>query len=223
MEEVSTLALWHRCARSDDERLWSALVRRLEPRLRGYVRGVLHDHKLTQLAGGVDDNLQEVYCRLLERSRRTLRATCARSDASLMSYLRKVCWSVILDQTRRTLAAKRQAAPPEVLAQRLPPPPDAFELSERRLLAADARRLLRLACIREASSRRIGVRNSWIVERALFHGWPSSEIATQVGISPSTVDGVVARCRASLARAGWRLPRRCQAPSAPRTSQAASA
>jgi DNA-directed RNA polymerase specialized sigma24 family protein len=218
MERSKTLELWRRCAVSNDDADWRGLIELLEPRMRSYLRW-----RLLTLAGrsssdAVEERLQDVYCRLLDRSRHPLRACRAQSERALFAYLKRICASVVLDAYRRQAASKRQfqhygrtGSPDET---------QGTQTIERGALLAQLRRLLQEACLRATDCPRRGRRNGWILERALVDGWTSREIAAVVGIGPNAVDSVISRQRGRLAAAGLRLPDRdLTARLRPRTSR----
>jgi len=204
--------LFRSCSASSCELAWGEFVERFHGRLVVAVR-----RALLRLAGGlryderVEDLVQEVYCRLLGDGRRK-RTFHGQTEAQLMSYLRRVAISVVIDARREALAEKRWGGQriawtdwnPEaggsVVAESGP---------EHRLLAGERRRaflsVCRLALGRQANSATVE-----IARLALLEGWTSREIAAGLGgrMGVAGVDSVIHRLRRRLAFQGIALPRR---------------
>jgi DNA-directed RNA polymerase specialized sigma24 family protein len=176
----------------------------------------------------VEEVMQEVYCRLLDRD--ALTACRAANEAQAVTYLFKVVDSVVFDQLRLGRAAKRgggwaaRSMPSAQERRLLRSKVDPGGTPEDRLLAAEQRRLL-FERWRDIGNEMQGERNLRILRLALIEGWSSREIARTHKLAPSSVDTVVHRLRRRLSEDGYALPRRTpclsHAPRAPRAPKLA--
>ena len=155
--------------------------------------------------------MQDVYCRLLERGAEAFRGE---NEGEVMSYLRRVCDSVVVDQKRCRSTRKRggQAlfvdldldwmAPTELVADGGSSPEARCLHRELRGLLLDGCRVLHQGPYRE--------RNLVIFELAVLDGWTSREIAEGFdwGIKIGSIDSVVHRQRRKLKRRGLEAPDR---------------
>jgi RNA polymerase sigma factor (sigma-70 family) len=186
------------------------VVRRFGGRLKAKAGRALAQFGVPPRADQVEEVLQEVYCRLLDRDALT---TCrAASEAQAVAYLFRVVESVVVDQLRLGHAAKRGGGPARRMAgaeerRLLKSKVDPGGTPEDRLLAAERRRLL-LAHWRDLGNEVQGERNLRILRLALIEGWSSEEIARIHKLKPSSIDTVVHRLRRRLSEGGFALPRR---------------
>jgi len=212
MKDASAVELFRICTAGDrDNRAWGEFVLRFQPRLRANVARALR--RLDQRASpeAVDDLVQDVYCRLLERGAEAFRGE---NEGEVMSYLRRVCDSVVVDQKRCRSTRKRggqalfvdldfdRMAPTELVADGGSSPEDRCLHRELRGLLLDGCRLLHQGPYRE--------RNLVIFELAVLDGWTSREIAEGFdwGIKIGSIDSVVHRQRRKLKRRGLEAPDR---------------
>jgi len=193
---------------------WDRLVRRHRRRVAGAVRRVLHRAGARPLPEDVDDLVQEVWYRLLERCGPGLGPLGGLDEPRAGAYLARVARNAASDRLRRERAVKRgrgwlrrDGLAAECAAESVADPAPS---PEERALAGERRRRFRAVCRRHAPRGRRGARDAAIAERALVDGWSSRRIAAALGgeLTPSSVDSVVHRMRAALAREGIELPRR---------------
>ena len=191
------------------------IVRRFGGRLEIKARRALARFGVPPRADQVQEVIQEVYCRLLERD--ALTACHAASEAQAVSYLFRVVESVVVDQLRLGRAAKRgggratKGMPSGEERRLLKSKVDPGGTPEDRLLAAERRRLI-FAHWRDIGNEVQGRRNLRILRLALLEGWSSREIARTHKLAPSSVDTVIHRLRRRLSRDGFALPRRTPSP-----------
>jgi RNA polymerase sigma factor (sigma-70 family) len=208
MERCEAAQLLRQCASRANEASWNELIRRYGRRLELGVRRGLRRAGMQAAPERVEELLQEVYCRLLERGGQALARFHGDSEGEASAYLGRLAENVVLDWVRSSLAQKRAAhaaAESELLARRRrasgPSPEEATLLGE-------CRRLLAARC-REAVGRH-AARQLWVLRLALLEGWSSREIAaaTHGELRPGSIDSLVARVRRRLAAQGCELPRR---------------
>jgi len=210
MESLASRHLARRCAVERDGSVWNELLRRHGRRLERGVRRALRRAGAEAGADSVAEQLQEVYCRLLEAGGRVLLRFRGRSDEELSAYLGRVAETVVVDRLRASRAAKRggdrvRAAAASELARAA----GADESPEERVLRRERHRLFLRRCRELVGGERPG-RSVRVLRLALLEGWSSSEISTALGgaVAPSSVDSLVYRVRRRLAAAGLALPRR---------------
>lgn len=165
----------------------------------------------------VDDALQDLYCRLLDRDRRGALLIRGESEPELKRYLQQIAFRFVVDRIRRLRAIKRggggNRARGRTLANtagRIEELAFDAELSpEERLLMRERWRLLVRQC-GKAGSRQHRVRNLEILRLALIQGFTSREISLILAdqLSPSGVDTVLSRLRNRLEGSGVSVPRR---------------
>lgn len=211
-EVPSTESLLGRCASAPaDERSWRLLVERLGPPVRGAVAGALLAGRGAVDPDQVDDLVQEVWCRLLERDRRALRGCRGDGHAAVVRYVKRIALAVAVDALRSDGAGKR--APRRL--QSIEDPRcesraaiDRRACPERRLLARERVGRFFGLCRELVDGAARGERLR-IVRLAWLEGWSSREIAAELGgWSPSAVDCLLHRLRTRLAARGERAPRR---------------
>ncbi len=191
------------------------IVRRFGERLEAKAWRALAQLGAPPRADQVEEVLQEVYCRLLDRD--ALTACRAANEGQAVAYLFRVVDSVVFDQLRRGRAAKRgggwasRSMPRAQERRLLRAKVDPGGTPEDRLLASERRRLL-FACWRDIGNEMQGERNLRILRLALIEGWSSREIARTHKLSPSSIDTVVHRLRRRLSEDGYALPRRTPCP-----------
>lgn len=203
-----------------DPRIWDLLVHRHGRRLAAVVRRSLRRQRHPAGEELVEDLVQEVWCRVLERCRHRLVGLAAGGgDQHLgFAYLAQVARNVTIDRLRAERAEKRgggwlrhdsegeEGDPIDSLPDQSPGP-------EQRLLAREARRTFRRRCRPYVSRTRTG-RDLAIVERALLDGWTSRQILVALGseLSASTVDTLIHRVRRGLESEGVEVARRRRGP-----------
>jgi RNA polymerase sigma factor (sigma-70 family) len=151
----------------------------------------------------VEEMVQEVYCRLLER-RQGAAALRDRPAAQLWTYLQRIARSVVVDQLRTRAARKRGGGlPPDegsdaVALGRAPGPSPEERLCARERAAQLRRR------VRELGGAAHGARNLRILELAAVEGCTAVEISRRIagGLSPSSVHTVLHRLRRQLTAPG---------------------
>ena len=207
--------LFRSCAAGNCERAWREFVARFHSRLVTAVRRALLRQGQQSPTGahepGVEDLVQEVYCRLLGDGSRQRRFRGS-SEGQLMTYLQRVVLSVVVDARREALAAKRRGGQRLLwLDWRQAPATGAGEESgpEDRLLVGERRRAF-LAICRRALGRRANATTLRIARQALLEGWTSREIAADLGgeLGVAGIDSIIHRLRRNLAAQGIALPRR---------------
>jgi RNA polymerase sigma factor (sigma-70 family) len=188
---------------------WEDFVRRHGDKLRYRVVRVLLRIGERPRPDQVEELMQEVYCRLLERGVDLLKGRAGR-QGEVVAYLCKVVSSVVIDRVREERARKRGRAR-LVDAGRyglhfLDRLTAGDPTVEQDLMTRERRHLLLERCNRSPSPacRR---RNAWILRMALFEDWRSREIAGALGgrLSPSSVDSLVHRAVRRLTAADREL------------------
>jgi RNA polymerase sigma factor (sigma-70 family) len=183
-------------------------VARHSGRLAAVARRALARCGLAAAPEDVEDVVQEVWCRLVERwGPRPGRGVLA-GDKGMFSYLASTTRNVAVDRARSQRAVKRGRRAPRVArwAERVV---DGAASPEERLLHRDGRRLFRARC-RPYTSRARRRRDLAVVELALVDGWTSRQIAAALRhrLAPSSIDSLVHRVRRGLAGEGVVLPSR---------------
>lgn len=210
MGHLDCRRLLDRCIESNDEGAWEELLRRLQGRLLSGVRRGLARAGVKPAVDRVEDLLQEVYCRLLERQRSALRACRGGSEGEIAAFLMRVAENVTLDALRREAAVKRGgkelvlSAHESVVQDRLAS--SELEAEERIHLARLRERFRR--CCRELCHD--SPRNRRIVEAAFLEGWTSPEIVRGLAseLKVASVDSLLHRVRRRFAEHGIELPSR---------------
>lgn len=208
MGHPSTRQLLDSCARGPESEAWGALVHRCGPAIEAGVRRALRrtGHAEPDPAA-VEDLVQEVYCRLLERGGRRLRSFRGSTDAEVRTWLRCLAQRTACDRLRSAEAAKRGRRVTVARGLRVGGSQiDATASPERHLLGRERLRALTRGWRRLAG----GEREARIVRQVFFGGMTSREVsdASGGGLSPSSVDSVVFRFRKRLAREGLPVPLR---------------
>lgn len=207
-------ALWRQCVARDAD--WASLVRRVDPILRSTLSGLGRSYGVYLNRDLLDEVIQEMYVRLLQNDRRVLRGCRGRSETTILSYLRRVARSTLVDWLRARRALKRGAVVElsiEVLDS-LTDPADCFDLAHRAsnplnaIYAEELRHRFRCECRSVARPGGTARRDTWITERMVVDGWNSSEAAHVVQLSPATVATVLSRMRRELRRKGLFVPSR---------------
>jgi RNA polymerase sigma factor (sigma-70 family) len=195
---------------ADEEAVWADLLDRHGERVRYAVRRALRACGERDDPDRVDDLVQEVWCRLLERSRRRRVGPRGLFEGETAVYLKRVATTVVIDAARAARTAKRdpgRLVGADDLYAGSADLPDRRHCPERRLLARD--RLRRwLALCRETMGRRDRGQRVRIVQLAFLAGLSSREIAARVGggWTPGGIDCLLFRLRQRLARRGAALP-----------------
>lgn len=200
------------------EGVWEELVRRFGPGLESRVRRILRRCGVPVTREGVEELVQEVYCRLLQGRRNGAAGVRPLGDGAVTVYLGRVAECVVLDWLRRERAGKRggtlqREMGPEVRCSvsRLIDP----EASpEERALARDGYRRLLARC-RAVESGEQGRLNVAILVLAALGGWTSREIAGALPgeLTPSTVESRLYRLRKRLRAQGNLVGKTCRASS----------
>jgi RNA polymerase sigma factor (sigma-70 family) len=216
MKERSAVELFRACladspARGRDNRAWGEFVLRFQPLLRSSVARVLR--RLDQRASpeAIDDLVQDVYCRLLERGSESFRGD---NEGEVVNYLRRVCESVAVDRHRGRTSQKRGGRAIVIdldpnrrtLAELIA---DGGASPEARCLHRELRGMLLDGC-RVLYRGPRPERNLAIFELAVLDGWTSREIAEGFdwGLKAGSIDSVVHRQRRKLKRKGLEAPER---------------
>jgi RNA polymerase sigma factor (sigma-70 family) len=209
----SSYPLLQRCAVDRDAVAWDELVRRHEPGLRRAIERSMRAVGEQPRREDVEERLQDVYCRLLERDARRLRRFRGDSEGEAVSYLARVARTVVLDAARERRAVKRGAgAESEAGAAGAERVADRAAGPEERTLRRERRRIFLEHCRRALGGQRSAhaERNARIVRLALLEGWTSREISRAVGgaLREAGVDSLVHRVRRRLREQGLTVPLR---------------
>jgi RNA polymerase sigma factor (sigma-70 family) len=214
MDDRQIAELLRRCAAGGDDDAWRRFLELYGGAVTAGVRRVLRRAGRRYDRASREELVQEVYCRLLERDGRILRACRGESSAEVATYLLRVAESVAVDRLRSRAAAKRgrdrlvrlrdgerRQRQPGFVADS--PGPEA------RLLARERRRRAFSRCRRLAGGR-TPERDLSVLFLAYCRGYSSREIARRLGggLTPARVDSLMHRLRRRLARGGIRIPRR---------------
>ena len=213
MEEMGAHELVSRCAVAGDEASWGEFRARFEDRLMAGLRKGLRKTGMRYPPVDVEDLLQDVYCKLLDRRGRYLRRCRGGADEAVSAYLGRVAESVAIDRVRAEIALKRGRGrvvgfPEEGWKTRLDTADPAVS-AEQRLLSRERRtQFLRSCC--KVVGRRSRKRDLRVLYLACIEGWSSREIARALGdgLTPSSIDSLVHRARKRLAARGVGLPAR---------------
>lgn len=193
---------------SRDPRSWDRLVQRYGNRLAAVARRSLSRCGLPTYTEDVEDLVQEVWCRLVERWGPRPGRGIRGGESGLFAYMASTVHNAAVDRARAVGAVKRGRRCPrdhgrvELLA-------DGMATPEERLLRRDDRRLFRARC-RPYTSRTRRRRDLRVVELALLDGWTSRQIAAVLrpSLAPSSIDSLIHRVRRGLAGEGVPLPPR---------------
>lgn len=216
MSQSDVVELFHLCASSRDEEAWQEFVDRFDGHIRYKIVCTLH--RLDQAAerDEVEDLVQEVYCRILERGVRRRVRFRARTEAEVLAYLQRVCDSAVVDRLRARATLKRGGRARFVHLSSSTAAGDSVETladsqatPETELLGRELRSLLLTSC-RRLSRGAFRERNLAIFRLAVLEGWSSREIADSFdwGLKAASVDSVVHRQRKKLRRYGLEVPAR---------------
>lgn len=214
MKNSGAVDLFRLCAAGTrDDAAWQRFVQCFGARLRAGVARVLRRLDQPARADAVDDLVQDVYCRLLERAGNGA-AFRGRTEGEVLTYLQRVCESVVVDRLRGRAAAKRggrhltvelkagDGGPAETIA-------DGGVSPETHCLHRELQGLLLDGC-RAAAEPSSRARNVAIFRLAVLDGWTSREIAEELGrgLKAGSIDSVVHRQRKRLRRRGFEVPAR---------------
>ena len=213
MENTGVVDVFRICASgSRDPRVWDEFVHRFQLRLRAGVSRVLRRLDQPATPDTVEDLVQDVYCRLLERGVGSFRGD---SEGEVLTYLQRICDSVVVDRLRVRSTVKRggrtrfvelgegDGAPAAVVA-------DGGASPEARCLHRELRGLLLDGCRGRVDQDPWRERNLAIFELAVLDGWTSREIADGFdwGLKAGSIDSVVHRQRRKLRQRGLEAPPR---------------
>lgn len=214
MSDRNELEAFVACFEGADERRWDRFIEVFGERVRGGVaRAMLRiDQRVRREE--MDDLVQEVYCRLLERCRSRRGRFHGRTVGEAVRYLHRVCESVVVDCLRSRRAAKRGGrvrmveldATPEGAAEILADPGPS---PESEALARELRAAILGSCRSLFGTKHLQ-RDLAIFERAVLDGWTSREIAegTDCGLKAGSIDSLVHRQRKRLRSSGLAIPHR---------------
>lgn len=209
MSVVPAVELFHLCARSQDELAWEAFVDCFGPRIRQGVRRALR--RLAESCGpeDVEDLVQDVYYRLLERTRRGRSSFRGETEGQVKRYLQCVCDSAVQDLSRSRRAVKRRALMGALAPANVERIVDRSASPEVVCLRREIRDALVRSC-GEVVSGPDRDRDLAIFELAVLDGWTSREIAEgcDFGLKAGSIDSVVSRQRRRLEQRGVAVPRR---------------
>lgn len=198
---------------------WDRLVSRYRRRLAGVARRALARCGAPSSPDRVEDLVQEVWCRLLERGGRPQEL---RGDGRTFAYLARTTRNLAIDRVRAARAVKRGRgwlrdeghrdddegpAVVETLRDRAAPTP------EDELLRRERRHRARAVLASLVKDRQRRHRDAGILELALLDGWTSRQISAALGgrLTASSIDSLVHRARRALRRRGVELPSRRRA------------
>lgn len=209
MDHVDCRRLLDQCIETNDERAWEELLERFRSRLLSAIRRGLGRIGASQDAERIEDLLQEVYCRLLDRDRWALKACRGRSEGEIAAYLMRLAENVVLDELRREVALKRGGGSvvrgagvglDERIASAELEPEERIHLAR---LRRQFLRSCRLVCGDSA-------RNSRIAQAAFLEGWTSPEIVRTLAsdLKVASVDSLLCRLRRRFSERGIELPPR---------------
>src|SRR5262245_4643402 len=176
--------------------LWEEMIARHRHRLAARLRAALARCGLGTADDLVEDLMQEVLCRLLERHGRSLSTGPAQNDLALGAYLGRMAERAVVDRVRYLAAAKRAGrglvslSQPAVAGQAAATP-DGRPTPEERALSADRwRRLWRAFSGIELGEH--GPRYRLVLALVAIAGWSSSEVA---GLMPGRPSAATASVR----------------------------
>jgi RNA polymerase sigma factor (sigma-70 family) len=188
---------------------WEEFVRRYSRYIGSAVKRYLRYRAETFGGERVEELEQEVYCRLLARGCRRLKAFRGSDHAEVVAFLGRVARTVVVDSSRARRAVKRGGndesrggdSSLEITDSTLDP--------ETRYLRKEGLRLFLDHC-RRSLGKRAPRRDLRIVQLALVEGYTSREIAGRLPgcLSPSTVDSILHRLRSRLRDEGICLAHR---------------
>ena len=214
MCEQADVEVFVGCLEDPDGGSWEQFHARFDPQVRAGVARVMArlDQRLRR--DELDDLVQDVYCRLLERSREYRLSFRGRTVGEVLRYLQRVCESVVVDVLRARRSMKRGGefellqldSRPDVGANMVRDP---SPTPEARCLVRDLRRVV-LDCCRRSFGEANRERNLAIFEMAVLEGWTSREIAegTDWGLKAGSIDSLVHRQRRRLRAEGYEVPLR---------------
>ena len=214
MELNSDAELVSVCAADRGPKVWSKFIERFGTRLTMGVRRAFRRSGISPSPEDIEDLLQEVYCKLLDRGGKVLRNCRGGHGNEVNAYLGRVAESVVLDHLRASAAEKR--GKDLVIQQR---PEQDYEISdlaadrgpspEERILNREMRNLVLSRC-RKKSSGTSATKDLWMFYLAFLEGWTSREISKyfRSALTPGSVDCALHRLRKRLAVQGLQLPRR---------------
>lgn len=218
MQSYEAHDLVQRCARGRDREIWQEFVDRFGCRLWSGVHRTLQRFDVRLSEDERQDLVQDVYCRLLERSGRNLRRCRGGGEAAVWAYLGKVAESVVIDHLRTRNAAKRGRQlllelNPDLEIDLVQLAVDPRTTPEERCLLQEKRAAFFVRC-RSLVSRHSPERDLEVLYLALCEGFTSREICRRLGreLTPSTVDSLIHRIKKKLLREGVELPRRRPGP-----------
>jgi len=192
--------------RRAEEAVWTELVRRFGGRIASRVRRALDRFGGPSGDDVVEELVQEVYCRLLERHGPALEDCRSANARQFLAYLYRVADSAVVDRLRQAWAAKRGHHRVVSLSARR-----AVEAADRHLdpgdspeavvLASDGYRRL-VGRLRRLAAGSRGGRNLGILLLAAVGGWTSREIARALPgrLAVSSVDSALHRLKGRLRR-----------------------
>ncbi len=217
--EQEELAIVKECAEGGTENAWRSFVEIFDRQIRGNIVQTLLRLDLRAYRDTVDELVQEVYCRLLDKNRRALRHCRAQSDSSFRGYLACLCTNLVVDHLRSRSAQKRGGwqsswgsyADPrrDSVAERLESVADHAAGPEARFLMAESRRFFLRSCgsLLDGKSPQ---RDLEIVRLAFVEGWTSREISERLEgrLKPGSIDSMIHRQRRRLRAKGLTMPSR---------------
>ena len=214
MPKQTLVQLLAACTASNESEDWREFDRRVRRRLAAGVNRASRRSGLGARPEWVEEMIQEIYYRLLDRDCRNLRSCRGTRDGEVGSYLARVAESITIDCLRAAAAEKRggdlivdiapgdERSPVDLVRDRAPSPEDRILTRERRhALARHCRQVVRPQLAR---------RDLEIFYLAMFEGLDSKEICARLGrgLTPTGVDSVVHRMRKRLRARGFHIPRR---------------
>lgn len=225
MQTYEAHDLIQRCANVRDGEIWQEFVERFGCRLWSGVHRTLQRFDVRLSEDERQDLVQDVYCRLLERSGRNLRRCRGGGEGAVWAYLGKVTESVVVDHLRTRNAAKRGRhvlleVNPDLEIDLTQLAVDPRTTPEERCLLQEQKAAFIVRC-RDLVSKRSPERDLKVLYLALFEGFTSREICRRLGreLTPSSVDSLIHRFRKRLLGEGVELPRRRPGPALVRAAR----
>lgn len=190
---------------------WQVILERHETWLHWRVAKAMRAAGLRPVPEEVVENVQEVYCRLLQGGASRMRKLHRLQINAVLTYLGRVVESTVFDQVRVAGAAKRggwrRLRSGRHTRFRLDRVPDPADNPERALLLSERRQLF-LRRVQAWDDLGPADRNARVVWMAVVEGWKSRDIGRAVSLAPRTVDTLLHRIRRRFAEEGVELRRK---------------
>lgn len=179
---------------------WETVVGTHDVWLRRRVRDGMRRLGLRPRPEEIVENVQEIYCRLLQGGPHRLRRLRGIGRGRVLTYLGRVADSVLLDEMRASQAAKRggpRAHPARMCVQRFDSPDADPEVV---LLRSERQRMLVRHLLDLAGTEGLSRRDVRILWLAVVEEWRSRDLAHAFELKPRYVDTLLHRVRRQLRR-----------------------